>query len=92
MKELPDGPSDHEALFSGSRRDFLKQSSLLSAIALTPAPLVKAAAHKLDEKIADAFELVTVNLEVNGVSSQREGGTPGDPPGPAQGTARPDRV
>jgi xanthine dehydrogenase YagT iron-sulfur-binding subunit len=68
MKELPDGPPDHEALFSGSRRDFLKQSSLLSAIALTPAPLVKAAAHKLDEKIADAFELVTVNLEVNGVA------------------------
>ena len=68
MKESPDERPGNEGLFSGSRRDFLKQSSLLSAIALTPAPLVKAAEQKLDEKVADAFELVTVNLEVNGVA------------------------
>ena len=68
MNESPDERPGKEGLFSGSRRDFLKQSSLLSAIALTPAPLVKAAEQKLDEKVADAFELVTVNLEVNGVA------------------------
>ena len=50
------------------RRDFLKQSSLLSAIALTPVSFVKAAENKWDEKVADVFEKVTVNLEVNGVA------------------------
>jgi xanthine dehydrogenase YagT iron-sulfur-binding subunit len=67
MSKMPDDSQDGESIFSGSRRDFLKQSSLLSAIALTPAPLVRAAENKWDEKFADAIEQVTVNLEVNGV-------------------------
>ncbi|HMH24876.1 MAG TPA: (2Fe-2S)-binding protein [Puia sp.] len=67
MSKKPDHPSDGEDAFSGSRRDFLKQSSLLSAIALTPATVVKAADNQWDEKIADVFEKVPVNLEVNGV-------------------------
>jgi len=65
---MPDDFPDEEGLFSGSRRDFLKQSSLLSAIALTPVSIVKAAENKWDEKVADVFEKVTVNLEVNGVA------------------------
>ena len=65
---MPDDFPEEEDVFSGSRRDFLKQSSLLSAIALTPGPIVKAAENKWDEKFADAFEKVTVNLEVNGVA------------------------
>lgn len=68
MSKKPDNSSDEGSIFSGSRRDFLKQSSLLSAIALTPASLVKAAENKWDERVADAFEKVTVNLEVNGVA------------------------
>jgi xanthine dehydrogenase YagT iron-sulfur-binding subunit len=68
MSKKPDNSSDEENIFSGSRRDFLKQSSLLSAIALTPASIVKAAENKWDERVADAFEKVTVNLEVNGVA------------------------
>ena len=52
--------------FSSSRRDFLKQSTILSAITLTPGTIVKAAEDQWDEKVADAFEKVTVNLEVNG--------------------------
>jgi xanthine dehydrogenase YagT iron-sulfur-binding subunit len=68
MSIKPDNSSDKDDVFSGSRRDFLKQSSLLSAIALTPASIVKAAENKWDEKVADAFEKVTVNLEVNGVA------------------------
>jgi xanthine dehydrogenase YagT iron-sulfur-binding subunit len=68
MSKMPDNSPDEEGLFRGTRRDFLKQSSVLSAIALTPAPIVKAAEDKWDEKIADALEKVTVNLEVNGVA------------------------
>lgn len=49
-----------------SRRDFLKQSSFLTAFALTPATVIKAAESKFDEKIAGAFEKVPVNLEING--------------------------
>src|ERR1700744_1163373 len=66
----PEKPEQHPAdeAFSSSRRDFFKQSSVLSAIALTPASLVKAAENKWDEKVADVFEKVTVNLEVNGVA------------------------
>ncbi|HVV03816.1 MAG TPA: 2Fe-2S iron-sulfur cluster-binding protein [Puia sp.] len=51
-----------------SRRDFLKQSSLLSAIALTPGGIRRAAENKWDEKIADEMGKVPVSLEVNGVS------------------------
>ena len=68
MSKMPDDLPEEEGLLSGSRRDFLKQSSLLSAIALTPASIVKAAENKWDEKLADALEKVTVNLEVNGVA------------------------
>lgn len=49
------------------RRNFLKQSSLLTAIALTPVSLINAAENQFDEKIAGAFEKVPLNLEVNGV-------------------------
>ncbi len=67
MPKKPGLPKDDEALLSGSRRDFLKQSSLLSAMALTPGTVIRAAEDQWDEKIADAFEKITVNLEVNGV-------------------------
>jgi xanthine dehydrogenase YagT iron-sulfur-binding subunit len=51
-----------------SRRNFLKQSTLLTAIALAPGTAVKAAALHIDEKIAEAFEKMPVKLEVNGVA------------------------
>ena len=57
---------DSVEAFSGSRRDFLKQSSFLSAIALTPATVVRAAEEKWDEKVADVFEKIPLNVEVNG--------------------------
>lgn len=57
-----------DGVLGGSRRDFLKQSSLLSAMALTPSPILKAAEDKWDEKFADSWEKVAVNLEVNGVA------------------------
>ncbi|MFD1874148.1 (2Fe-2S)-binding protein [Hymenobacter bucti] len=49
-----------------SRRTFLKQSSLLTAMALVPSPVVSAAAAELDEKVAAAFEKVPLSLKVNG--------------------------
>lgn len=67
MSKKTDHPSDGEGSFSGSRRDFLKQSSFLSAIALTPGTVVTAAENQWDEKVADIFEKIPVNLEVNGV-------------------------
>src|SRR5215218_9142739 len=48
------------------RRNFLKQSSLLTALAVTPPALVKAAEDSLDEKAASYFERVPLSLEVNG--------------------------
>jgi xanthine dehydrogenase YagT iron-sulfur-binding subunit len=67
MSKKPVVPPDGKGVFSGSRRDFLKQSSFLSAIALTPTSIVKAAENQWDEKVADVFEKIPVNLEVNGV-------------------------
>ncbi len=65
---MSDDFPDEAGLLKGSRRDFLKQSSALSAIAMTPAPIVKAAENKWDERFADTLEKVTVNLEVNGMA------------------------
>lgn len=50
-----------------SRRDFLKKSSLITAVALTPAAAIKAADNQLDERLAEAIENVPCNIEINGV-------------------------
>jgi xanthine dehydrogenase YagT iron-sulfur-binding subunit len=68
MSKKPGPPKEGEAVLSGSRRDFLKTSSLLSAMALTPPALIEAAENQWDEKFADAAEKIPVTLEVNGVS------------------------
>ncbi|MEI6945620.1 2Fe-2S iron-sulfur cluster-binding protein [Paraflavisolibacter sp. H34] len=52
------------------RRDFLKQSSLLAALAVTPPYLAKAAASDWDEKAAAYFEKVPLSLQINGVPHQ----------------------
>ena len=51
-----------------TRRDFIKYSSLLTALALTPAAVTKAAESQWDEEIAAALEKVAVKLEVNGIN------------------------
>jgi xanthine dehydrogenase YagT iron-sulfur-binding subunit len=55
-----------ESASSESRRNFLKQSSLLTALAIAPSCLVKAAEAGLDEKAAAYFEKVPLAVEVNG--------------------------
>lgn len=57
-----------DTLRNESRRDFLKQSSLLTGLALTPAVVLKAAEDKWDEDIASSFEKMPLKLEVNGVA------------------------
>lgn len=48
-----------------SRRSFLKRSTAATAIALAPTALVKAADKKLDEKLADKFEKLPLQIEIN---------------------------
>jgi xanthine dehydrogenase YagT iron-sulfur-binding subunit len=67
MSKKPGPPKEVDGLLSGSRRDFLKTSSLLSAMALTPPAVIRAAEDQWDEKFADVFEKVPLNLEVNGI-------------------------
>lgn len=50
-----------------SRRSFLKQTSLMTALALAPETVLKAAEKELDEKIAAAIETMPLNVVINGV-------------------------
>lgn len=50
-----------------SRRSFLKQTSLMTALALAPDAVMKAAEKGLDEQIASAIETMPLNLTINGV-------------------------
>ncbi|MES2652248.1 MAG: (2Fe-2S)-binding protein [Bacteroidota bacterium] len=59
MSEL-DNPSSGD-----SRRDFLKKSSLFTALSLTPLTVLKAADNKVDEHFAELFEKIPLNLKVN---------------------------
>ncbi|RZM25053.1 MAG: 2Fe-2S iron-sulfur cluster binding domain-containing protein [Pedobacter sp.] len=52
------------------RRDFLKQGTLFTALALTPVSLLKAADNKADEKFAELFEKVSLKIKVNGKSHE----------------------
>ncbi len=53
-----------------SRRDFLKTSSILTAIAVAPLTVSKAADYNLGERISEAFETTPVSLTVNGMKKQ----------------------
>lgn len=53
-----------------SRRDFLKKSSLLTAIAVAPVTVAKAAEYNLGERLSAAFETSPVSMTVNGVKKQ----------------------
>lgn len=49
-----------------SRRGFLKATTALTAIALSPSLVTKAAQKHSDERIAAFFEKIPLNIEVNG--------------------------
>jgi xanthine dehydrogenase YagT iron-sulfur-binding subunit len=61
-------PCSHKKDRQEARRDFLKQSSAMMALALTP-PLVMKAARN-DEVIAGFFEKMPVSMEINGKKMQ----------------------
>ncbi|MGO4288478.1 (2Fe-2S)-binding protein [Chitinophaga sp. RAB17] len=61
-------PSSHRKDKQEARRDFLKQSSAMMALALTPPLVMKAAQH--DEAIAGIFEKMPVSMEINGKKMQ----------------------
>ncbi|OUC16199.1 MAG: 2Fe-2S ferredoxin [Alkalinema sp. CACIAM 70d] len=48
-----------------TRRDFLKKTSLAAALSLTPITILKAADQKVDERFAELFEKIPLNLKVN---------------------------
>lgn len=53
---------DHE--FKDNRRNFLKKSTAIAALAISSPAIIKAAGN--DEKIASLFEKIPLQLEVNG--------------------------
>ncbi len=61
-------PESEIEVKDNSRRNFLKQSTLLTAIALAPGTAIKAAELHIDEKIAEAFEKMPLTMEVNGIA------------------------
>ena len=50
-----------------TRRKFFKISSALTAVALIPSEILKAAEDNVDEKVAERFEQQSLTLEINGV-------------------------
>ncbi len=57
---------DTQGPFNNSRRNFLKQSSALTALAIASPVLVEASEKKVDNFAAEFFEKQTLSLEVNG--------------------------
>jgi xanthine dehydrogenase YagT iron-sulfur-binding subunit len=55
---------------ASSRRSFLKKSSALAAISLTPLTVVHAAEKGFDERIAEAFEKMPLNVTINGTAQK----------------------
>lgn len=68
QENIPD--TDKRESLHHTRRRFLKQSSALTALALAPPVLIKAAENNLDEKAAGYFEQQSLQIEVNGVQHE----------------------
>lgn len=66
MSKRSDLRKGDNAPLSESRRDFFKQSTLISLIGLSPRSVMRAADNKWEEKIADELEKIPISLEVNG--------------------------
>lgn len=53
-----------------ARRKFFKQSAAITALALAPPSLIKAADDNLDEKASALFEKQSLKIEVNGIQHE----------------------
>lgn len=60
-------PDETEPITATSRRGFLKLTTAAAAVTLTPTAIVKAGGDGFDEKVADLFEKIPLNLTVNGI-------------------------
>ena len=69
MAQEHDCKNENESLHH-ARRKFFKQSAALTAIALAPPSLIKAADENLDEKASALFEKQSLEIEVNGIKHQ----------------------
>ena len=67
MAQHKEDTSGEKETLHHTRRKFFKISTALTAVALIPSEILKAASDKVDEKIAERFEQQTLTLEVNGV-------------------------
>ena len=63
-------PGDELETPDSSRRNFLKQSTALAALALAPPAAVKAIDTGLDQKIAAAFDQLPLQVTINGTMQQ----------------------
>jgi xanthine dehydrogenase YagT iron-sulfur-binding subunit len=68
QEKMPSKEQEHTSHCNESRRNFLKQSSIITALAVAPPSLVTAATTQLDEKAAVYFEQVQLSIEINGVT------------------------
>jgi xanthine dehydrogenase YagT iron-sulfur-binding subunit len=69
VQRTPDGDTGTEPdVKDNSRRKFLKQSALITAVALAPAPALRAAENHVDERVAEVFERMPLKMDVNGVT------------------------
>lgn len=57
---------DQSSSLHHARRNFLKQTSALTALAFAPSVVVKASEENVDEKVAALFEQKNISLEING--------------------------
>lgn len=67
MAKDTDCGNNEKELLHHSRRKFFKHSAAITAIALTPPSLIKAADENLDEKASRLFEKQLLEIEVNGI-------------------------
>ncbi len=68
MTNHKEDTKDENKTLHHTRRKFFKISTALTAVALIPSEILKAAEDNIDEKAATLFELQKITLEVNGVS------------------------
>jgi xanthine dehydrogenase YagT iron-sulfur-binding subunit len=69
-KKLPKKKKENDSCPDEGRRKFLKQTSLITALAASPPFFAKGAKEDWDEKAAAFFEQVPISIEVNGIRHQ----------------------
>ncbi|RYD83258.1 MAG: 2Fe-2S iron-sulfur cluster binding domain-containing protein [Sphingobacteriales bacterium] len=70
MCHHPTNDEDKSSALHHARRNFLKQTSALTALALAPSVITKAAEKNVDEKAAALFEQKNISLTINGKTQQ----------------------